>query len=73
MYRTAGVTGTFAFEFAEPYKPHSADPRTDLDMSGYGIVEVLPGRPGDPVTWEPKAAFHALARAYASRNDDLAS
>lgn len=66
VYRAAGVAGTFVFEFAEPYKPHSADPRTDLDMSGYGIVKVLPGAPGGPIRWEPKAAFHAVARAYAA-------
>ena len=73
VYRSAGVAGTFAFEFAEPYKPHSAEPRTDLDMSGYGIVKVLPGRPEGPISWEPKAAFHALAHAYARRDDDRAS
>ncbi|MCZ2816192.1 hypothetical protein [Modestobacter sp. VKM Ac-2984] len=64
VYRAAGVAGTFVFEFAEPYKPHSADPRADLDMSGYGIVKVLPGSPGGPLDWEPKAAFRTLARAY---------
>ena len=66
VYRAAGVAGTFVFEFAEPYKPHSADPRADLDMSGYGIVKVLPAAPGCAIHWEPKAAFHAVARAYST-------
>jgi hypothetical protein len=53
------------FESIEPYKPHSPNPRYDLDMSGYGIVKVLPGAPADPLQWEPKAAFAEVARIYA--------
>ena len=45
IFDAAGVHGAFVFEFIEPYKPHSPDPRHDLDMSGYGIVKVLPARP----------------------------
>jgi hypothetical protein len=64
IYREAGAAGAFVFEFAEPCKPHSADPRHDLDMSGYGIVKVLSGPSADPVRWEPKAAFAEVARIY---------
>jgi hypothetical protein len=64
IYRAVGVHGAFVFEFVEPYKPHSADPRHDLDMAGYGVVKVQPGPPGDPVRWEPKAAFAAISRIY---------
>lgn len=47
--------------FAEHYKPHSPDPRHDLDMTGYGIVKVLPGA-ADSFSWEPKAALAEIAR-----------
>lgn len=66
VYRDVGVHGAFVFEFIEPFKPHTADPAHDLDMSGYGIVKVLPGAPGAPLHWEPKAAFHEVARIYAA-------
>jgi hypothetical protein len=42
-----GPDGAFVFEFIEPYKRHSSNPCHDLDMSGYGIVKVLPGAPAD--------------------------
>lgn len=64
IYRAVGVHGAFVFEFVEPYKPHSADPRDDLDMSGYGVVKVRPGPPGDPIRWEPKAAFAEVSQIY---------
>ena len=63
-YRSVGVHGAFVFEFVEPYKPHSTDPGLDLDMAGYGIVKVRAGPPGEPIQWEPKAAFTEIARIY---------
>jgi hypothetical protein len=64
IYEAEGVHGAFVFEFIEPYNPHADDPRYDLDMAGYGIVKVLPGDQERPYRWEPKAAFHAVARLY---------
>jgi hypothetical protein len=64
VFDAVGVDGAFVFEFAEPYKPHSPDPRQDLDMSSYGIVKVLPGAPTERLSWEPKAAFAEVARIY---------
>jgi hypothetical protein len=64
IYRAVGVHGAFVFEFIEPYQPHSPDPRHDLDMAGYGVVKVLPGAPGDPIRWAPKAAFAEISQIY---------
>lgn len=64
IYEAEGVDGAFVFEFIEPFHPHAADPRYDLDMAGYGIVKVLPGGEGEPYRWEPKLAFHEVARRY---------
>ena len=64
-----GVDSTFVFLFALDSLPHSPDgePRDDLDLASPGIVKVLEGRHGDTypdMTWEPKAAFTAVARCY---------
>lgn len=69
IYDDARVDGAFVFEFIEPYNPHTADPRFDADMAGYGIVKVLPGDGERPYRWEPKAAFHAVAARYAGGAD----
>lgn len=63
IYRDEGIHGAFVFEFVEPHKPHSSDPRDDLDMAGYGVVKVIPGE-GGRLRWEPKAAFRQVARIY---------
>jgi hypothetical protein len=62
LYATRGVHGCFVFTFAMPDFPHRADPRHDLDMAGFGVVKVSPD---DPSRWEPKEAFHEVARRYA--------
>jgi hypothetical protein len=68
VYESSGVAGAFVFEFIEPYHPHTADPRHDLDMAGYGLVKVTPD--GDSgYRWEPKAAFHEIARRYGAAAD----
>jgi hypothetical protein len=61
LYAAHGIHGCFVFTFFMPDFPHSADPRRDLDMAGFGVVKVDP----DAVwTWEPKEAFHEVARRY---------
>jgi hypothetical protein len=64
----AGVDGAFVMSFSFPLAPYSEDPRHDIDATALSIVRTL-GRgqqgtayPG--VCWEPKEAFHALARYY---------
>ncbi|MFC4018218.1 hypothetical protein ACFOW4_09675 [Micromonospora sp. GCM10011542] len=64
VFEATGVHGAFVFEFIEPYHPHSPDPRYDLDMAGYGIVKAIPTEDG--YRWEPKAAYHEVARWYAA-------
>jgi hypothetical protein len=64
LYAAHGVHGCFVFTFAMPDFPHHPDdPRQDLDMAGFGVVKV---HPGDVWSWEPKAAFHAVAQRYAN-------
>jgi len=66
IYDAADVAGAFVFEFIEHSHPHVADPRYDLDMAGYGIVKVLPDDHTGTYRWEPKLAFHEIARRYGS-------
>ncbi len=49
-----------------PHRP-DGDPRHDLDMASPAIVKTLEGRHGDTypdMTWEPKAAFTAVAECF---------
>lgn len=63
LYAADGVHGCFVFTFAMPDFPHHPDdPHRDLDMAGFGVVKV---HADDVWTWEPKAAFHEVARRYA--------
>ena len=69
IFDTEGVDSTFVFLFALDSLPHRPDgkPRYDLDLASPGIVKVLEGRLGDTypdMTWEPKAAFTAVAQGY---------
>jgi hypothetical protein len=69
VFESEGVDGAFVFLFALsgfPYRP-DGDPRDDLDLASPGIVKVLEDRRGDTyldMTWEPKAAFAAVAGCY---------
>ncbi|MFD9391661.1 abortive phage infection protein [Streptomyces sp. NPDC060000] len=70
-FETMGLYAAMAFEFVTPDAPHRADnPRYDLDMASYAITRTVQNRPGHPEYgwhWEPKEAFHALARRYGNR------
>ncbi|MFI1708471.1 abortive phage infection protein [Streptomyces griseoruber] len=70
VFESMGLYAAMAFEFVTPDTPHRAgDPRHDLDMASYAITRTVQDRPGDPRSdwhWEPKQAFHALARHYAA-------
>ncbi|MBT2419989.1 abortive phage infection protein [Streptomyces sp. ISL-22] len=69
VFETMGLYAAMAFEFVTPDAPHRPDDRRhDLDLASYGITRVIKDRPDDPASdwhWEPKEAFHALARRYA--------
>jgi hypothetical protein len=50
-----------------PHRPEG-DPRDDLDRASLGIVKFVEGRGGvtyPGMSWEPKAAFAAVAESYA--------
>ncbi|MFG3148391.1 abortive phage infection protein [Streptomyces sp. NPDC048243] len=67
-FEAAGLYAAMAYTFVTRDAPHRRhDPRHDLDMASYSITKTVEKRPGDPaagVHWEPKEAFHALARQY---------
>ncbi|MFF8726905.1 abortive phage infection protein [Streptomyces sp. NPDC015171] len=69
-FAAVDVYAAMAFEFVTPDAPHRpGDPRHDLDMASYSLTKTLKDRPDDPASgwhWEPKQAFHALARRYRS-------
>ena len=55
------------YNFIEPDAPHRRDPRYDLDLASYGIVKPIWKRREEPTAgwhWEPKEAFHAVARHF---------
>lgn len=61
IFEAEGVDGAFVYLFALNNYPHRPnDPSRDLDMAGPGIVKVY-----DDLSWEPKAAFGAVAEIYA--------
>ncbi|MDU0253826.1 abortive phage infection protein [Streptomyces sp. PU10] len=69
VFESMGLYAAMAFEFLTADAPHRpGDPLHDLDMASYAITKPVRDRPDDPVSpwhWEPKEAFHALARRYA--------
>ncbi|MFI7410336.1 abortive phage infection protein [Streptomyces sp. NPDC049627] len=68
VFESMGLYAAMAFEFVTPDAPHRPDkPRHDLDLASYSITKAIKDRPDDPRSgwrWEPKEAFHALARQY---------
>ncbi|MDE3724161.1 CPBP family glutamic-type intramembrane protease [Nocardiopsis sp. N85] len=69
VYETEDVHGAFVCMFIEGDCRYSPDPDRDLDKASFGIVRppsLESGLSPDDGHWEPKEAFHALARRYAS-------
>ncbi|MFB6815792.1 abortive phage infection protein [Streptomyces sp. NPDC056347] len=67
VFEEMGLYAAMAFEFVTADAPHSPVPRYDLDMASYAVVKPVKDRFDDPASdwhWEPKQAFHALARCY---------
>ncbi|MFT7839781.1 hypothetical protein Q5530_26865 [Saccharothrix sp. BKS2] len=68
VFDEEGVDSAFVHLFALYNFPHRPDdPRRDLDLASLGIVKVLEhghGHTYPDMTWEPKAAFAALADHY---------
>ncbi|MFG2577093.1 abortive phage infection protein [Streptomyces sp. NPDC048481] len=69
VFESMGLYAAMAFEFVTPDAPHRPDdPVHDLDLASYAVTRTVENRPGHPESgwhWEPKQAFHALARHYA--------
>lgn len=66
-FESLNLYSASAFTFVTPEAEHRPEPRHDLDMASYAVVKPIRERPGDPASdwhWEPKEAFHTLARAY---------
>jgi hypothetical protein len=67
----AGVDRAFVMSFSFPLAPYSEDPSHDLDATALSIVRTLPrgehGTTYPDVGWEPKEAFHAVARYHRQR------
>ncbi|GMA51047.1 hypothetical protein GCM10025857_24040 [Alicyclobacillus contaminans] len=66
LFEGEGVEGAFVFTFVSPSYPSSADPDRDLDVASFSIVRSWDGIKTSryPLPWEPKEAFHAIARYY---------
>ncbi|MEV0938202.1 abortive phage infection protein [Streptomyces phaeochromogenes] len=68
VFESMNLHAAMAFEFVTADAPHRPDkPLYDLDMASYAIVKPIKDRPDDPSSgwhWEPKEAFHAVARHY---------
>jgi hypothetical protein len=71
VFTRAGVDAAFWFTFAGyQYRP-SADPRLDVDVASYGLVQLAGAGAGQDhgpyagLGWTPRPGFAALARAYA--------
>jgi hypothetical protein len=64
VFDSEGVDSAFVHLFALRNLPHrpDGDPRYDLDLASGGIVKVYEDRDG--LSWEPKAAFAAVAARY---------
>jgi hypothetical protein len=67
IFASLGLDTATVYQFVTPDAPHRRRPRDDLDMASYGIVKPIwatRGRPTSRWHWEPKQAFHALAREF---------
>ena len=65
IYESERLFGAFIYDFVDRDSPHSpTDPSQDFDLSGFSLVKV---RLEDLETgrWEPKLAFHTVARHFA--------
>ena len=74
VFEANGLDSAFWFAFGcFELTRRPDDPAHDLDTASYGLVAPLPA--GTRATtypdmaWEPKRAFHAVARAYARATD----
>ncbi len=68
VFTSLNLYAAMVHQFITPDAPHRADPARDEDKAGYGIVKTIRDEPEDPASawhWEPKEAFHTVARRFA--------
>lgn len=68
VFESMNLHAAMVYEFVTPDAPHRSDPRYDLDLASYSLVKAIwkkPTRPTPRWHWEPKQAFHAVARHFA--------
>ncbi|RSN71310.1 abortive phage infection protein [Actinomadura sp. WAC 06369] len=66
-FESMGLYSATIYNFVAPDSPHRPQRRFDLDLASYSLVKPIwesPERPGN-WHWEPKEAFHAMARRFA--------
>lgn len=67
IFAAEQIHGAFVYTFTEE-APHSPDPRYDYDMASYGIIKIYEDGSEQSYSvsgyWEPKLAFHEIARIY---------
>ena len=66
LFEDEALEGAFVFTFVSPSYPSSENPEYDLDTASFSIVRTWEQRRTSrfPLEWEPKKAFHAIARYY---------
>ncbi|HEV7627585.1 MAG TPA: abortive phage infection protein [Streptomyces sp.] len=68
VFESMNLYAALTYNFVSSDAPHRSEPRHDLDMASYSLVKAIWKTHEDPTSdwhWEPKEAFHALARHYA--------
>jgi hypothetical protein len=66
LWNRNDVYGCFVYTFALRDYPHLPDPKHDLDMASFSVVKV---DPDDVTKWQPKEAFHDIARLYGGMDE----
>lgn len=67
-FEQMNLHAAMVYQFVTPDAPHRRERRYDLDIAGYSLTKTLWGTEDDPTArwhWEPKEAFHAVARHFA--------
>lgn len=65
IYEAEEIGGAFVYNFSSPDSPHASNPKYDLDTASFAIVKLISsGTDAEATEWEPKKAFHEIARTY---------
>ncbi|MEV6492275.1 hypothetical protein AB0M20_27180 [Actinoplanes sp. NPDC051633] len=68
-FASMNLAAALVYDFVSPDAPYRRNPRYDMDLASYSIVRTIWADGTDPANgwhWEPKRAFHALARRFAA-------